>query len=151
MPSEKDTQRQKKNQKRRVLYKLKEENIALKKQQGHLQKALKNYKKRINRYLKKNNKLLDLIKEKNNLIRDLEEKLISRDIIERNFDKMTPSSKTDAYIQQNLPDIYPEEKERVKKTLFEHHVIIETMKQSYQTKDMKEKQVLKDIVKKVKY
>lgn len=100
--------------------------------------------------MKKNNKLLDLIKEKNNLIRDLEEKLISRDIIERNVDEMTPSSKTDAYIQQNLPDVHPEEKERVKKTLFEHHVIIETMKQSYQTKDIKEKQVLKDIVKKSK-
>lgn len=149
MPSAEDAQvvKQKRNQNRRVLYKLKAENIALKKQQEQLQKALKNCKKRINRSIKKNIKLLELIEEKNNLIRDLEERL-SPGVIERNDEEMTPSSKTDAYIQQNLPNIRPEEKDRVKKTLLEHHVIVETMKQSYQSKDTKEKQVLKDIVKK---
>lgn len=49
------------------------------------------------------------------MIRDLEERLIPGDIIERNLNEITPASKTDAYIQQNLPDILPEEKERVKK------------------------------------
>lgn len=117
MPSAKDPQvlKQKRNQNRRVLYKLKQENIALKTQQMHTQKILKKIKKRLNRCIQKNNKLLEIIKEKNNLIRDLEERLIPGDIIERNLNEITPASKTDAYIQQNLPDILPEEKERVKK------------------------------------
>ncbi|CAH2087708.1 unnamed protein product [Euphydryas editha] len=138
--------KQNRNNNRRVIYKLKIENNELKEKVKKFNQLFKNIKQKLNRSVQKNNELLKTVKEKNKLIRDLKENSnSSAKTINDDLEKMTPSSKTNAYIHQHLPNIRPEEKERVKKALLEHHVIVESIKESYKNKKNQEKRLIKNV------
>lgn len=118
---------------RKVVHKLQKENKELECQQEKWKNTARNLRKKLRRSIDKNNKLMELLKQKDEYI----EENFNNSTTEKteNKEEMTPLSKTNAYIDLNLPDIPLQEKERVKKTLLEHNVLVETIKEAYQSKN----------------
>lgn len=130
---------------RKMIYKLKKENKELNLRQEKWKKTLKNLRKKLKRSENKIHDLSDLIKQKDEYIQEILNS--SATTSKENIVNMTPLSKTNAYVEENLPNICPEEKERVKKTLLQHHVLVETIKQGYLSRDTQGKRLVKDIFK----
>lgn len=130
---------------RRVIYRLKNENTKLQEESKTLKKTLKKIRQRLNRSIDKNNEFFAIIEEKNQMIRSFEDRLGPITKKGEVLEEMSPFSKTCAYIDQNLPNIRPEERESVKKVLLEHNVIAETIKDSYKSKNSEEKRLMKDV------
>lgn len=117
------------------------ENLTLKQQLTLEKKRVKVLQKKVNRYGKKIQSLKETIKK-------LEGKNNSQTTIttEDNIEEMTPLSKTNSYVQNNLPDIPESQKESVKRQLFEHNVLVSALKNKYRESKTVEKNVLKDVI-----
>lgn len=136
----------KSNYYRRVIYRLKNENEKQEQDIKKYKKSLKKMRQRLNRLIEKNNDLKEIVKEKKDIILSLEKKFNASTKIDEDIQQTSPLSKTCAYIDQNLPNICPEEKEKVKKVLLEHNVIMDTIKENYKSKNPQDKRLIKDIL-----
>lgn len=140
--SEETNLKKKINHNRRVIYRLKSENLKLIEKNQNMVKVMNSLRRKINRYG-------NLIKKKDEIILQLKEKNEQETkVATETFVQLTPLSKTEAYIEQNLPKICPEEKNRVKQVLLNHYVLEETVKQGYQNENIENKKVFKNIIKK---
>lgn len=142
-----NSEREKMNKQRfteRLNYRLKKENYDLKVNIESMKKEMFNLKKKLNRSLRKNKHLLDIIHQKNDFIQKLQ---LEPDPNIQEEEKHTPCSRANMFIEENLPNISLEEREKVKKRLLEHHVLVDTIKERYENSNTNcEKKVLKNIV-----
>ncbi|CAH2982329.1 unnamed protein product [Chilo suppressalis] len=103
-------------------------------------KEVNSLKKKCNRYMYKNKKLVTLVDE-------LKLKVNKYQIIVQNEKEMTPLTKSNSFIEQNLPNISLEEKEKVKRQLLTHHVLVNAIQDTYEnTQNNKERSTLKTIL-----
>lgn len=122
----------------KINYRLQTENNNLRVNIKELKKEMKTLKKRLGRALQRNEKLIDMIQK-------LQPKPESENQQEENCS--TPYSKTNKFLEENLPNVSFEEKEKVKRRLLEHNVLVDTIKDRYaKTNKICEKNVLKDMV-----
>lgn len=126
----------------RLNYRLRKENTELKAKVKSISMEMKKLKKKINRIQRKNEKLLEyieLLKNEHNKTHYMDNTVPQQEI--------TPYKKTDSFINENLPNVSIQEKEKVKKRLLEHNVLVDSLKQCYETaKNNYCKRIIKSVV-----
>ncbi|XP_073962720.1 uncharacterized protein [Choristoneura fumiferana] len=103
-----------------------------------MKKEIQSLKKKCKRYIQKNKKLVAHVDEL---------KLKAPEPQIQDWKEMTPLTKSNSFIEQNLPNISEEEKGKVKKQLLTHHVLINAIQDTYEnTQSNKERNTLKKII-----
>lgn len=145
------------NEKRKIRAGLSTENLKLKTVITEMSIKINSLNKTIYRYKKKINKLMYIIdkqQEKENaqdkkteqIIEEKNESDPENNIVNENME-YTPFSKTQKFIEDNLPSIPISEKQKVKKAIFEGYVLKESLLQQYKkAKTNSERDVLKKFV-----
>ncbi|CAB3256475.1 unnamed protein product [Arctia plantaginis] len=128
----------------RINYRLQKENIELKAKVLLITKEMKKYRKRNNRMQRKNQELLKHIEQLKNEVNVTQH---TENVISQENEEMTPCKEADSFINQNLPNITINEKEKVKKRLLEHNVLVDSLKLCYETTRHNDcKRVIKSVV-----
>lgn len=122
--------------------KLEKEKLSLKTELNSLKKKLKKNRQELKRTEKKNQELIHKVKELENYVylANTTPVVITND--------MTPVTKSvNSFLNENLPSISAVDKEKVKRKLLEHNVLINSIKDAYQSaRDLESKKKIKSII-----
>ncbi|CAG9787961.1 unnamed protein product [Diatraea saccharalis] len=123
-----------------------------------MKKEMQSLKRKCKRYMQKNRDMISFVDElKSKATEPRETQIAAQEEdktnlqhlnIIQNENEMTPLSKSNSYVEQNLPHIVEEDKEKVKKHLFTYNVLVNAIQDTYEnTEKNSERNILKRIVK----
>ncbi|CAH0397163.1 unnamed protein product [Chilo suppressalis] len=145
MKEEPNIEQKDQKDKRQVRYLLAKENFKLRANIEQMTRMLRTQRKTIYRCKRKMQNLeqsLDTLKKKFE-----ENQTVDKNTVIENKELTTPFSKTERFIQENVPYIPSPEKEKVKKAIFEGYVLKESLLTQYsKAESQTEKDVLKNLV-----